>query len=68
LKDGEIITACQSACSTGAIVFGDINNEDSLVAKLSNDERTFGVVEEIYTKPSVNYMTKVRNRDISKKA
>jgi len=68
LKDGEIITACQSACSTGAIVFGDINNEDSLVTKLSNDERTFGVVEEIYTKPSVNYMTKVRNIDNSKKA
>ena len=68
LRDGEIVTACQSACSTGAIVFGDVNNPDSLVSKWTNDERTFGVVEEIYTKPSVNYMTKVRNRDQSNKA
>jgi molybdopterin-containing oxidoreductase family iron-sulfur binding subunit len=63
VKDGDVVTACQSACSTGAIVFGDVNNPDSLVSKLANDERTFGVVEEIYTKPSVNYMTKIRNRD-----
>ena len=63
VNDGDVVTACQSACSTGAIVFGDVNNPDSLVSKLANDERTFGVVEEIYTKPSVNYMTKVRNRD-----
>lgn len=62
LGDNEVVTACQSACSTGAIVFGDVNNPNSLVSKLTNDERTFGVVEEIYTKPSVNYMTKVRNR------
>jgi len=30
---------------------------------LTNDERAFGVIEEIYTKPSVSYLTKVRNRD-----
>jgi Fe-S-cluster-containing dehydrogenase component len=68
LRDGEIVTACQSACSTGAIVFGDVNNPDSLASRLASDERSFGVVEEIYTKPSVSYMTKVRNRDKSNKA
>lgn len=68
LRDGEIVTACQSACSTGAIVFGDVNNPDSLASKLASDERSFGVVEEIYTKPSVSYMTKVRNRDKSNRA
>lgn len=68
LRDGEIVTACQSACSTGAIVFGDVNNPETLVAKLTDDDRAFGVIEEIYTKPSVNYLTKVRNREIKNKA
>ena len=34
MKDGEVVTACQAACSTGAIVFGDMNNPDSRVSKL----------------------------------
>jgi molybdopterin-containing oxidoreductase family iron-sulfur binding subunit len=34
LKDGEVVTACQASCSTGAIVFGDMNNPDSKIAKL----------------------------------
>lgn len=68
LKDGDIVTACQSACSTGAITFGDVNDPHSRVAQLTNDERAFGVIEEIYTKPSVNYLTKVRNRDTNHKA
>jgi MoCo/4Fe-4S cofactor protein with predicted Tat translocation signal len=63
LADGDIKTACQSACSTGAIVFGDVNNPDTNVSRLTSDERAFGVIEEIYTKPSVNYLTKVRNRE-----
>ena len=34
LKDGEVTTACQAACSTGAIVFGDVNDPDSKISKL----------------------------------
>jgi molybdopterin-containing oxidoreductase family iron-sulfur binding subunit len=34
LKDGEVVTACAAACSTGAIVFGDFNNAESKVSKL----------------------------------
>ena len=68
LNDGEIVTACQSACSTGAIVFGDVNNPETLVSKMTEDDRAFGVIEEIYTKPSVNYLTKVRNREYNNKA
>ena len=48
LKDGEVVTACQASCSTGAIVFGDINNPESKISKLlkirpANPERPFGV-------------------------
>lgn len=66
LKDGDIKVACQSACSTGAIVFGDRNNKESEVAKLYKDERTFGVIEEIHTMPNVLYLTQVRNREEEK--
>lgn len=34
MKDGEVITACQAACSSGAIVFGDINDPESKISKL----------------------------------
>jgi molybdopterin-containing oxidoreductase family iron-sulfur binding subunit len=62
LQDGDIKTACQTACPTHAITFGDVNNSNTEVYKLNSDERAFGVIEEIYTKPSVSYLTKVRNR------
>ena len=62
LVDGEIQTACQSVCGTNAISFGDTNDQTSKVFKQWSDERAFGVVEEIHTLPSVQYLTKVRNK------
>ena len=62
LKDGEVQTACQSACDTEAIVFGDVNNKDSQVFKLKQDKRMYHLLEEVGTQPSVFYQTKVRNR------
>jgi Fe-S-cluster-containing dehydrogenase component len=62
LKDGEIKTACQQACPTNAIIFGDLNDEESAVTKLrKEDERNFYVLEEVGTKPTLSYLTKVRN-------
>jgi len=62
LKDGEIKTACQQSCPTNAIIFGDLNDEESAVAVLrKEDERNFYVLEEIGTKPALSYLTKVRN-------
>lgn len=62
LVDGEIQTACQSVCGTNAITFGDTNDQTSKVFKQWSDERAFGVIEEIHTLPSVQYLTKVRNK------
>lgn len=62
LEDGAISTACQSVCPTNAIEFGDTNNDDSKVRKAWDDERAFGVIEEIHTLPSVRYLVKVRNQ------
>ncbi len=63
LKDGEIEVACEQACPTGAIVFGDTNMEGARIIKLFQDERSYGLLEELKTLPSVVYMTKVRNKD-----
>jgi molybdopterin-containing oxidoreductase family iron-sulfur binding subunit len=64
LRDGEIVTACQAACSTGAIQFGNLWDEDSVVYQESEEnERAFRVIEELHTLPSITYLTKVRNKD-----
>ncbi|MDB9961523.1 TAT-variant-translocated molybdopterin oxidoreductase [Oceanihabitans sp.] len=61
IKDGEFQTACSSACSNGAMTFGDINDKDSKVAKLLKDNRMYHLLESVGTKPNVQYHTKVRN-------
>jgi MoCo/4Fe-4S cofactor protein with predicted Tat translocation signal len=61
IKDGEFQTACSSACSNGAMVFGDINDKESKVAKLKEDNRMYHLLESVGTKPNVIYHTKVRN-------
>jgi molybdopterin-containing oxidoreductase family iron-sulfur binding subunit len=63
LKDGEIEVACEQACPSNAIVFGDTNMEGARIVNLFKDERSYGLLEEIKTLPSVVYMTKVRNKD-----
>ena len=64
---GDIHTACQTACPTNAITFGDRNNKESEVTRKFKDERAFGVIEEIHTMPNVLYLTQVRNREEEKK-
>lgn len=64
---GDVSTACQTACPTHAITFGDRNNKQSEVWKKFNDERAFGVIEEIHTMPNVLYLTQVRNREEEEK-
>jgi molybdopterin-containing oxidoreductase family iron-sulfur binding subunit len=61
IVDGEFQTACSSACTNGAMVFGDINDKESQVAKLVEDERMYHLLEHVGTKPNVIYHVKVRN-------
>ncbi|MBD0824821.1 TAT-variant-translocated molybdopterin oxidoreductase [Aestuariibaculum marinum] len=61
IKDGEFQTACSAACSSGAMTFGDINDKESEVAKLKEDNRMYHLLEHVGTKPNVMYQTKVRN-------
>ncbi|SDX80391.1 TAT-variant-translocated molybdopterin oxidoreductase [Flavobacterium degerlachei] len=59
--DGEFQTACSNACSNGAMKFGDVNDKESEVTKLSEDERMYHLLEHVGTKPNVIYHVKVRN-------
>ncbi|MBC2843512.1 TAT-variant-translocated molybdopterin oxidoreductase [Winogradskyella flava] len=61
VKDGEFQTACSAACGNGAMVFGDINDKDSKIAELKEDDRMYHLLEHVGTKPNVIYQTKVRN-------
>lgn len=66
LKDGDIMSVCSAACSSGAMIFGDLNDPESEVSQLLDaefDGRAYNVLHEIGTKPNVWYLTKVRNRD-----
>lgn len=63
LKDGEIKTACQTACPTSAIVFGDMNDPESQVSKMFKAERAYALLEEWHAAPAVRYMSKIRNND-----
>jgi Fe-S-cluster-containing dehydrogenase component len=66
LKDmQDIKTACQQACPTDAIVFGNANDKSSLITstRTDNAQRLFYALEELHVLPNVNYLAKVRNID-----
>ena len=62
IPDGTVVTACQQACPTDAIVFGDLNDKNSRVSKLHELAQTYGLLDpELNTKPRTQYLAKVRN-------
>ena len=61
LQDGEVLTACQQVCPTNAIVFGDINTPSSLVAQLKAGPRSYGVLEDLNTRPRTTHLAAVLN-------
>jgi molybdopterin-containing oxidoreductase family iron-sulfur binding subunit len=63
VNDNDIKTACQQTCPTGAIIFGDFNNPESEVATAMNNERGYRVLEELNTRSSIVYWSKLRNRE-----
>ena len=64
VQDGSIQTACSSSCPADSITFGDMNDPNSKISKLLNEEskdRAYHVLEELNVKPNVSYLTKIRN-------
>jgi molybdopterin-containing oxidoreductase family iron-sulfur binding subunit len=61
IQDGEIITACQGACPTDAIIFGDMNDKSSRVFKLKQSTLNYSLLAELGTQPRTTYLAKLRN-------
>jgi len=61
IKDGEFQVACANACSTNALVFGDVNDKSSKIFALAQDKRAYHLLDFVGTRPNVVYQVKVRN-------
>jgi Fe-S-cluster-containing dehydrogenase component/anaerobic selenocysteine-containing dehydrogenase len=61
MGDGDVVTACQQACPSEAIVFGDLNDPRSRVSQLTARDRTYKLLAEIGTQPRTTYLAKIRN-------
>ncbi|MBB3019699.1 molybdopterin-containing oxidoreductase family iron-sulfur binding subunit [Microvirga lupini] len=63
LADGEVMTACQQACPTQAIVFGDINDPDSTVSRLKGSPRNYALLGALNTKPRTTYLARIESKE-----
>src|SRR5690242_333059 len=61
VRDGEIVTACQAVCPTEAIVFGDVNDPNSRVSRLKQNERNYSLLGDLNTKPRTTYLGQLKN-------
>jgi Fe-S-cluster-containing dehydrogenase component len=68
IKDGDVRTACQQACPTNAIVFGDLNDTSSQVRKLKETPLNYALLGELGTRPRTTYLARVTNPNPQMKA
>jgi MoCo/4Fe-4S cofactor protein with predicted Tat translocation signal len=61
VRDGEIQTACQATCPTEAIIFGNINDPNSRVAKMKAEKLNYGMLADLNTRPRTTYLASLRN-------
>jgi molybdopterin-containing oxidoreductase family iron-sulfur binding subunit len=62
LRDGEVVTACQGACPTRAITFGDTSDTASAVSREKKSSRHYTLLEELNTRPRTTYLARIINR------
>jgi molybdopterin-containing oxidoreductase family iron-sulfur binding subunit len=61
IHDGEVVTACQQACPTGAIIFGNINDPRSRVSQMKATPLNYGLLAELNTRPRTTYLARLGN-------
>ncbi|HCM40116.1 MAG: hypothetical protein A2Z97_03710 [Bdellovibrionales bacterium GWB1_52_6] len=64
IVDGEVKTACQAACPTQAIVFGNLNDPSAHVTRLRDNPRSYGMLEELGTRPRTTYLARIEKEEI----
>jgi Fe-S-cluster-containing dehydrogenase component len=63
IRDGEILTACQSVCPADAIVFGNMNDKESKVSRLKKDDRNYNLLNDLNTQPRTTYLAGLKNQN-----
>jgi len=63
IRDGEVVTACQAVCPTDAIIFGDMHDQGSQVAKTKQDPRNYILLNELNTQPRTTYLAGLKNQN-----
>jgi molybdopterin-containing oxidoreductase family iron-sulfur binding subunit len=61
IREGEVVTACQSACPAQAITFGNLNDPESAVSKAKAEPRDYGLLTELNTRPRTSYLARISN-------
>jgi molybdopterin-containing oxidoreductase family iron-sulfur binding subunit len=61
IRDGEIVTACQAACASRAITFGNVKDPGSAVSRRKAEPRNYAMLGELGVRPRTTYLAKVRN-------
>jgi molybdopterin-containing oxidoreductase family iron-sulfur binding subunit len=61
IHDGEVVTACQAACPSQAIMFGDLNDESSRVRQWRGEQRDYALLAELNTRPRTTYLARLKN-------
>jgi molybdopterin-containing oxidoreductase family iron-sulfur binding subunit len=61
VRDGEVLTACQQACPTEAIIFGNLSDGESAVTRLKREPLNYGLLEELNTRPRTTYLARLKN-------
>jgi molybdopterin-containing oxidoreductase family iron-sulfur binding subunit len=61
VRVGEVVTACQQACPTGAIQFGQLAEQGTALASMRRDPRRFNVLHDLGTRPRTQYLAKITN-------
>ena len=61
VRDGEVVTACQQACPTQAIIFGSYTDPDSKIVRSLLEQRSYTALRELGTEPRVRYLARITN-------
>jgi molybdopterin-containing oxidoreductase family iron-sulfur binding subunit len=61
VRDGDIKTACEAVCPANAIVFGNLNDPESRVARLQSEQRNYSLLDDLNTRPRTTYLAAIRN-------